>query len=864
MDNPTHRAIDAPHTRYVGDWEQYQEFSADPTAHVDAQQVKATPPLPPLVARQRYTLRREVGRGGMGVVWEAYDLELSRRCALKLLHVDLATDVASVEQLRNEVRLARLISHPHVVRVFDLVDVPGGKAICMEYVEGETLRDKVQEETSLPVDIAVLLAKQICAALDHAHDLGIVHCDLKPQNILIDLKGDARIGDFGLALGLHETALPRPAKAGTPAYMAPEVRAGNSPTVRSDIYSFGVVLYEILTGHLPECAPNCPTATKAVPHWLLDIANRCLSELPKDRYRSFGELLADLRREGHCDVKRHSRVGRKRMMIVLLCAVIIAGCVAAFCIHLLASRQHPVTDRSHAHYAVAIPPFHGCASNGTAHAIRTVLVSRLTNITAIRLVTAQPTDNKIAVSSGNAPLFVIKGTLDCTGGGITLTVDITDSASGRLRGRVTTKGKATHLAELQDRALPSVLALLPLPHPALARTARGLTRNTAALEKYIVGQQLLGSDSDDVVTAARMFSEAIALDPSFALAHAALASTRYTLFRKTGQELLLTTARTAAEHAYDLDNELAEVIDIVALLYVHSKQADRAVSIIKHALSRTVSSGLYWRLGVTYTSLNLHEEATSAYGNAIALDPFNWRLYGSLGVSYLNTARYCQALDALEEAQRLNPHNTETRNNIGSVYLWLGKYKQSIPYLEAALQQEPSAASYSNLGTAHLLSGHTQVAVALFERARSMSPNEAVYVGNLADAYRWANEMEKAHRLYRIAISMSEAALKRDPENYKTMARLALYYARSKEFSRAQTLLAAARTGRLNDRELTYRQAIVYVLWQKNSLAVEMIDRAYQQGVASGYIVNDPDLAPLHNSERFKVITYGARTGGCE
>src|SRR5512145_1757486 len=191
----------------------------------------------------RYRIIGRLGRGGMGEVYRADDLKLGQPVALKFLPPDVDRDPARLTQLHTEVRMARQVSHPNVCRVYDIDEVDGHTFLSMEYVDGEDLASVLKRFGRFPEERGLEIARQVCAGLAAAHERGVIHRDLKPANVMLDGTGKVRITDFGLAGASGETI-----RAGTPAYMAPEQLAGNSVTARSDIYSLGLVLYEIFTG----------------------------------------------------------------------------------------------------------------------------------------------------------------------------------------------------------------------------------------------------------------------------------------------------------------------------------------------------------------------------------------------------------------------------------------------------------------------------------------------------------------------------------------------------------------------------------------------------------------------------------------
>ena len=199
------------------------------------------------IVAERYRIVALLGRGGMGEVYRAEDLTLTQVVAIKFLPASFSQDPSVLERFHSEVRVARQISHPNVCRVFDIGDADGTPFLTMEYVDGEDLSSVVRRIGRLPQDKAAELSRQICAGLAAAHDRGIIHRDLKPANLMLDGAGKIRITDFGLA-GIAANIQGAEVRAGTPAYMAPEQLSGKEVTSKSDIYSLGLVMYEILTG----------------------------------------------------------------------------------------------------------------------------------------------------------------------------------------------------------------------------------------------------------------------------------------------------------------------------------------------------------------------------------------------------------------------------------------------------------------------------------------------------------------------------------------------------------------------------------------------------------------------------------------
>ncbi|HEX5733663.1 MAG TPA: serine/threonine-protein kinase [Blastocatellia bacterium] len=264
--------------------------------------------IPGAVLASRYRIIGLLGRGGMGEVYRADDLKLAQPVALKFLPENLARDRQMLERFHREVRIARQISHPNVCRMFDIGEGDGQHFLSMEYIDGEDLASLLRRIGRLPSDKAVEIAQQLCAGLAAAHEEGVLHRDLKPANVMIDGRGRAKITDFGLA-GLADEFQGHEVRAGTPAYMAPEQLAGNEVTAKSDIYSLGLVLYEIFTGKkafdaatledlIKQRETSAPTSisehVKEVDPLVERVILRCLEREPAARPASAAQVAAAL------------------------------------------------------------------------------------------------------------------------------------------------------------------------------------------------------------------------------------------------------------------------------------------------------------------------------------------------------------------------------------------------------------------------------------------------------------------------------------------------------------------------------------------------------------------------------------------
>jgi eukaryotic-like serine/threonine-protein kinase len=258
----------------------------------------------------RYRLQARIGAGGMSTVYRAFDETLERQVAIKLLNREVTSDSDELERFRREARAVAQLSHPHIVGVIDAGEDDGRPYIVFEYVEGETLKERIRRRGRLPVPEAVAYAIEIARALGAAHARHIVHRDVKPQNVLIDEEGSAKVTDFGIARTLDEEGLTADGRViGTTDYVSPEQALGHPVTGQSDLYSLGIVLWEMLTGEVPfkgdsqvavamkhvrEPLPDVQRRRPEVSAALAAVVDRATAKRPEERYADDAELIADL------------------------------------------------------------------------------------------------------------------------------------------------------------------------------------------------------------------------------------------------------------------------------------------------------------------------------------------------------------------------------------------------------------------------------------------------------------------------------------------------------------------------------------------------------------------------------------------
>src|SRR2546426_7849421 len=309
FDSPT--MVDLPGDT-GGDAPTMIDAPAKPAPRTRAGTTHAGQPMlePGAILAQRYEILEILGEGGMGAVYKAMDRELSRPVALKVIRPDLAGNQAILDRFKQELLLAREVTHKNVIRIYDLGEAEGVKFITMEYVEGKDLRTLINEKNKLAPEEAVEIMQQVCRALEAAHSVGIIHRDLKPQNIMRDKSGRVLVMDFGLARTLEGAGMTQTgALVGTMEYMSPEQALGKDLDQRSDLFAAGLILYELLTGKMPYTADSALASLikrtqeraapvsdhdPAIPHTLTSVVGKCLERDAKARYQTANEIIAAL------------------------------------------------------------------------------------------------------------------------------------------------------------------------------------------------------------------------------------------------------------------------------------------------------------------------------------------------------------------------------------------------------------------------------------------------------------------------------------------------------------------------------------------------------------------------------------------
>ena len=859
----------------------------------------------------RYRIDALLGEGGMGRVYKAHDKELDRTVAIKVVRQGIADEASVMARFKQELILASKISHKNILRIHDLGEVAGMKFITMAFVEGHDLHHLIRENGKLPIERALKFAQQLAGALAAAHAEDVVHRDLKPQNILVDANDQVYIADFGLAKSFAEGAIGMTqtgAFLGTPRYMSPEQVEGKPTDGRSDLYSYGLILFEMLTGDVPftgestikvmyqriQEKPKNPRALNPeVPVWLDRIVMRCLEKDPNARYQNAYEVLADLQgaqsatgisrtgiSRGGASIQIQLPVFANRRWIWIVSGAVVAVLILAFSIppvrHIIfrgggekagTSAVSGVPPISSGRFVAVLPlQIVGDASQVgyVAQGIQEALSAKLFQMKDVRVTPNEATDGvdqkqplqKIARSLGAN--LIVQGMLQSSGDKIRVILNLEDIADGKRLWSGQFDGVVGDLFTVEDQIYNQLVSGLNVnpTNEELATAAARPTDNIAAYDLYLRGRNSLrGDDTKSIQAALDYFDQALKADPKFALAYTGIADASLRMNSMKKDSLWTQKALAASQQADQLNDKLPEVHATLGSAYTATGRYSEAVAELKRALLLAPNSDdVYRKLGSTYVKSGNGPAAIEALQKAVQLNPYYWGDQNALGNAYFKLGDYSKALTAFQQVTVLEPDIDTGFLNMGSVYLQQGQYQESIPYFQKALQIEPFFTTYSNLGTAYFNSKQFPQAVEMFEKAAALSPNETGMAVNLADAYRSAGQKDKARDTYQRAVSLGFKELQTNPQDGDAMSQIALSYANLGESQQAETFTMRALALDKNNVEYLYIQAEVFALSGKTDGALRALQSALEKGYPAESAEEDVEFDSLRASPAFVAL----------
>jgi serine/threonine protein kinase/tetratricopeptide (TPR) repeat protein/TolB-like protein len=872
-------------------------------------------PEPGMDFGTRFHIEKLLGAGGMGKVYRAFDKELSRTVALKTLQPDLISDPTVIQRFKQELLLASRISHKNILRIHDLNDFEGTKYITMAFIEGQDLNQILKEAGPLPLDRTLKFIRQLCGALDAAHSEGVIHRDFKPHNVLVGKDDQVYVSDFGLATSLESAQMGMTrsgAVVGTPRYMSPEQVEGKRVDNRTDIYSLGIVFYEMVTGQVPfsgestwqlmyQRVQQAPIDVKEVkpdlPDYVARVIMHCLEKDPANRYQTAREIVADLdaNRSPSLSTSLSSKSQTSRSVQINIpiaenrwwYAVPAGGILAVILFFAIPKSRHWVFPPTKTAVStttaapvnglpsiakgkyVAVLPFRvigdqsalGYVADGVVEAIS----AKLFQIKDVRLTApaaAAKTDPKMALPQVAKELGVnllVHGTVQGTGDKLRITVTLDNMAENRIVWSQEFAGVTGDLLTLEDQIYGRIVDALEMkPSDAeLAAATAHPTENIEAYNLYLRGRSAMSGNVDDANTQAAMnyYNGALQKDPGFSLAYAGLADANLQMYFQKKDKFWSDKAIEAAKQAERLNSKLSEVHFTLGSVYAATGQTVQAITENKRALELAPNSDeAYRRLGNAYIANNQKDEALRALEKAVELNPYYWNNLTALGNAYLNFGEPEKAAKLYAQTIQLEPDNPAGYSNLATVYFSEGKYEESITSFQKALKLKPTAAIYSNLGTAFFYLKRYPEMIAMFEKAVEMSPTEESLTGNLADGYRMVGNKQKAQETYDKAISLGFKELRVNPRNSTVVGNLALYYAKKGDLEQAREFIKKARAMDRSDVYLLYSAAVVDAIDNKPAEAVKELKTAVDKGFSPKDVAADPEFASLNSRPDFQAL----------
>jgi serine/threonine protein kinase/tetratricopeptide (TPR) repeat protein len=848
----------------------------------------------------RFVIGERLGKGGMGEVYRAEDTRLKRAVAIKRLSPYLRSDPLYRRRFQEEAERASRFTDPHVAAIYDVMDEQGETLLVMEFVEGQTLRRRLHQPMSL--DDFLRIAIECAEALVAADRVGIVHCDIKPENIMLSTSGVVKILDFGVAKFLprsdQSSTIDRSGTiGGTPAYMSPEVLLEKGADGRSDIFSLGLVLYEALAGHHPFLSDSYVATTHRILHEkatpirvfnpsvsaeLEHIVARAMAKDPEDRYANAQELVEDLQdvQSGVTSSKllparrlHVPRQSRRLLVWVLAGSLLVAG--AVFAARSRISRWFAIGQPPVAQMHLAILPFTPASndpnSRAFAQGLTETLAVRLTQLTSSyplqivspREISADEIKTAEQARKNFGVNLVLEGNLRESNNLVRISYSLVDTSNlTQLRGDTVTV-ELSKPFDVEDRVLQSVVGLLGLelrPGEKVALLAHG-TNQPAAYDYYLRGRGYLQEyhRPENLESAITVFNHALETDPNYALAYAGLGEAYLHEYDRKREASWVDKALQSCKKAISLAGDLANGHVCLGMVNNSTGHYEEAAQEMQRAVQLDPTSDDAVRgLASAHESLGKAKDAEQTYLRAIELRPQYWGGYAWLGGFYWRHARYDDAARMYTEMIALAPDSFQGYSNLGAMYLLQGRYSDAIPQVQRSIAIYPTLDGYSNLATAYFFQHRFGDAARAYELAVDIGKTDAMaYVvwGNLAEAYYWTpSERERAALAYEKAIKMAQDALQVNPKDTGALRRLGLYHAMLGHASVAQAYVGKALQNAASSPDVQFYVAKTNMRLGNSDAAFSALNRSVALGFPKSWIRDDPIFAGLAPNVQFQEL----------
>src|SRR3954471_2433857 len=794
------------------------------------------------VVAERFEIIREVGDGGMGVVYEAYDRKRQQRIAIKCAKL-------GYERLSPELHGALKVRHPNVCLVNEIhtaaTDLGKLDFLTMEFLDGETLLSRLSRG-KLEHDEALKLARQLCSGLAEAHRCGVVHCDLKPANIiLVSEKNEelrAVITDFGLAVDQDgNTDL----IGGTPSYMAPELMQDGKGSPASDIYSLGVILHEVVAGTKPipatgdGDAPLLFTPGKLVRHlpriWA-DAIRPCLETRPEKR-PSAEQILAVLNRKP---------VYLRSWVAIAALIVLAAG----------AFLWRPIYEHARpADISLAILPVQGTVDlqhigEGVLHDVSEKLAHEPKGKPKFLLIPLATVQNKGVRSPDQAQSLlhathVLQLELRRDGNGLTAEAAVVD-----LKSQAHVRDYSGHFSEADLGDLPGGLTGAITASLRLKRAAEPESISPDAVAAYKAGRNYLREGRYSFDQAIVQFQKAAQQDAHSPLPQAGLVEAYLSKYRVQNDSQALEQAAVHLQAAEKLDSDSPSVRLAAAWLNIFSNKNAQAMEDCSRALEVDPRNSQAWTLcGFLYDIEGIDSKALEYFHKAIALDPTFFRPYQFLGGFYNARAQYAEAEAQYRKEVEFALNDLDGLSDLGSVLTEQGKYAEAEEIFRKALNIRATPASLNDLGATLAFMGRDAEALPYYRQAAVLEASNYMYWINIGDVERRLGNSDAANLAYRKGLALTSAHLEINPNSYLVRAHMAYIQARLGQKNNAKSGIAQAMQSPDKDKLILLCAILTYEAIGDREQALKMVGQIPPAMKIT--IEHHPDLAGLRRDLRY-------------
>jgi tetratricopeptide (TPR) repeat protein len=831
----------------------------------------------------------------MGEVYRARDTKLGRVIALKILPAELASSPEALRRFEQEARAASAMNHPNIVTIYDICVTAERAWIAMELIDGSDLRT-IGVKDPLTLKNALRVAVKLADGLAAAHDQGIVHRDLKPDNVMITTDGFVKILDFGLAKQIRaiksdDTTIPHTSPGavfGTVGYMSPEQTKGKEMDYRSDQFSFGVMLYEMLTRVRPfdrdskaesmaaiirdEVEPPS-SINEAVTYDLDRIVSRCLAKNPRDRYASTRDLARDLRevRDGMTQssnrhVARPSRRGvpvrwsqwtrTKRIAAAAIAILVLAGGLFVWRYSRSLAGQRVAS--------LAVVPFRDLSATSEgrilADGISELIAARLAEVRELRVSSpfegarVSDTDDTRLIAAKRRVHAVVRGSVQRNGNDVRVTYALIDAVSGRTLAADNATRAATDLFALEDIVAEDLLqALGRVSSPRPQRTASPLGPNEQ--RQFIEALGLLQHVRDE-----RSIDRAITTLESLlhnardsGAVNALLARALLYKANLTRRPSLLEQAMVYATRAVKLSDSDPEThITLGRLQNATRGYAEASVS-FQHALAlHPDHPDAIIGLADSYYGQGRSTDAENMYRKGLTLRPDAPAIYSYYGAFCYAQGRFAEAADLFRKATELAPEFPKAYSNLGAALQALDRNDEALIAYRKSLAIEANPAGWSNLGTLQFYLGRYSEAQKSYEQAVALAPWDYLMWANLGDACRASGAKACADRAWTHTIATARDVVSARGNDAFTRAILASSLAKSGNLDEAQAEMRRALESNPTNSVVLYQAAVVAALRGSPDSAISWLERAIAAGYPAADAARDPVLESLRELPAFR------------